>query len=300
LNLRRQFLFLLFGALVASLLAFGACSDDDDEDAGDGGDGEPSAEEIAEIEEIVAAILSADPTDPAQVDFWIEHMSDDVVQNFFGSTKEECAASPEDCIDDPTTENSFEGTTVTGDTAQTTAITEDGTFTFNLTAEGETWVVTEIRFGPAEVPEGVTGVNVQLNEYAFGFNASDIEDGNIAFPFENVGEEAHELVVLQTNEEFDVDAVIEAFSGQVEQEQSEEEASPAPGEEEEEGSPEDDLPPGIDNIYFGGIAGPGGRGIAVFEEPLAPGTYTMICVFPDPEGTTHAELGMVADFEVPE
>jgi hypothetical protein len=287
-------------ALVVALVAFVACNDDDDEEDGDGGDGEPSAEEIAEIDEIVTAILGTDPTDQAQVDFWLAHMSDDVVQGFFGTTKEECAANAEECIGDPTEANSTEGTTISGDTAQTTAITEDGPFTFHLSSQGDTWVVTEIRFGPAEVPEGVTGIDVELSEYAFGFNASQIEDGNIAFPFENVGEEAHELVVLQTNEEFDVNTVIEAFSGQVDQEQAEQAGSPTPeGEEEEEGSPEDDLPPGVDNIFFGGIAGPGGGGIAVFPEPLAPGTYTMICVFPDPEGTTHAELGMVSDFEVP-
>jgi hypothetical protein len=288
----------MLSALVAALFAFVACNDDDDEE-GDGGDGEPSAEEIAEIEEIVTAILSTDPTDQAQVDFWLAHMSDDLVQNFFGFTKDECAASAEECIGEPTEEASFEGTTVTGDTAQTTATTEDGPFTFRLTSEEDTWVVSEIRFGPAEVPEGVTGIDVELSEYAFGFNASEIEDGNIAFPFENVGEEAHELIVLQTNEEFDLNTVIAAFSGGDEGEDGgEEAASPSPSEE-EEGAPEEELPPGVDNIFFGGIAGPGGGGIAVFPEPLAPGTYTMICMFPDPEGTSHAELGMVSDFEVP-
>jgi hypothetical protein len=295
----RKYLWPLLAALMAvSLLAFTACSDDDDDS--DDGDA-ASAEEIAAVEEVVAAILATDPTDQSQVDFWLAHMSDEVLEGFFGTTRDDCAAEAEECIGEGAEAESFEGTSVTGDTARTTVTDADGgTFTLALALEEETWVISEIRFGPAEVPAGVTAIDVQLNEYAFGFNRSSIEDGNIAFPFENIGEEAHELVILQTNEDFDVNEVIAAYLGEEGEDGGEDPAaSPSADAEEEGGSPEDELPPGVDNLYFGGIAGPGGGGIAVFEEPLEPGTYTLICLFPDPEGTPHAELGMTADFEVP-
>jgi hypothetical protein len=141
-------------------------------------------------------------------------------------------------------------------------------------------MVNEIAFGPAELPEGVTAVDLELDEYKFVFDESEITDGNVGFPFENIGEEPHQIIVLKTNDEYELDATVEFFNS--------------------EAGGGDDLPAGVEKASFLGFALPGASGIAVNPEPLLAGDYAFICLIPDAEGTLHASLGMTKDFTVPE
>jgi hypothetical protein len=257
--------------LVALAGAFSACGDDD------GG----SEEDIAAVEEVVKALVETDPTDPDQVDFFIAHVTDEVMETFFGTTKKDCAAAPEDCIGEPTTVARFEGTTVSGSDATTTVYdSEEGVFTTLLVSEGDTWLLNEIRFGPAELPEGVTAVDLELADYEFIFDESKIVDGNIGFPFENTGEEPHQVLLAKVNDQYNLESAIEFWN------------SDAGGGE--------DLPPGVESMAFLGFAPPGISGVGVSEEPLEPGGYTFLCMIPNAEGTPHMELGMAAEFTVPE
>ncbi|MEO6196874.1 MAG: hypothetical protein ABIP58_02085 [Dehalococcoidia bacterium] len=270
---RKLWLFPLI-ALIALAGVSAACGDDDDDNAG-------SEEEIAAVEDLLTTILGTDPTDSDQVDFWLEHMTDEVIEGFFGTTRKECAANAEDCIGESTEGDRFEGTTVSGSDAQTTVYDAEGSaYTVDLVLEGEVWMVNEIAFGPAELPEGVTPVDLKLAEYNFVFDESKITDGNVGFPFENIGEEAHQIVVLKTNDAYDVDTTVEFFL--------------------DENTSEDDLPVGVDEVFFLAFAPPGASGIAVNQAPLEPGDYAFICILPDAEGTPHASLGMTKDFTVPE
>ena len=61
------------------------------------------------------------------------------------------------------------------------------------------------------MPEGVTLVHVDLNEFAFGFNTNDIEDGNVAFEASNVGTQEHELAVVAIPADADVEGLLEQF-----------------------------------------------------------------------------------------
>jgi hypothetical protein len=291
---RRNLWFVLLLAMMAAPVLVTACGDDDDDEGDAGG----NAEDIGAVEETLTRLLEADPTVQEDVDFWLAHVTDNALESFFGTTREECAANAEDCIGESTPVEGFEGTSVTDSQATTTVTDADGTvYTTDLVLEDGAWKLDEVRFGPAQIPAGVTAIDVEMNEYAFIFDSSAIVDGNVGFPFENVGQEPHELAILKTNEEFDLQTVIDSL-GDEGGDGEEEGASPSP-EGEEGGSPDDELPPGVDDIFFGGFAPPGASGNAVFEEPLEPGTYMMFCSVTNEDNVTHAELGMAQEFEVP-
>jgi len=268
---RRVFLLPLI-VLASLTVVFAACNDDDD-----GG----SEEDIAAIEETITSVFGTDPNDPEQVEYAMAHFTDEIMENFFGMTKEECAAAAEDCLGDPTVIERFEGTTASGGEGGTTVFDEEeSVYAIDVVEEKSEWLVSDIRFGPQELPEGVTAVDIQLAEYNFVFDESEITDGNVGFPFENIGEEPHEIVTLKVNEEFDPDAAIDFFAAQEN-----------PGEE---------LPPGVEAISFLGFAPPGARGIGYAGEPFEPGDYAFGCMIPDPEGTPHASNGMLSEFTVTE
>jgi hypothetical protein len=129
-----------------------------------------------------------------------------------------------------------------------------------------------------DVPEGTTLVHVDLNEFAFGFNRNDIGDGNVAFEASNVGEQTHELALVQLSGDITVEQTVEQFLAS--------ETGEVPG------------------VTFIGQteAEPGETSNLVLVEPLEPGRYAFICLFPDTnegeDGTPHAEKGMAEEFVV--
>ena len=143
-----------------------------------------------------------------------------------------------------------------------------------LAQDGDYWKVDQEIFMSAE-PEGDTAVvGVALgapdNECSIVPNtASVLETEVLIFHAVNGGVEAHELLVLQLPEGTDPMGLLD---GSVAFE---------------------------DVTFIGGVFGiaPGdSQDLALVN--LEPGTYTLICFFPSPEGASHAELGMVATFTV--
>ena len=269
---------LLLATLAASLMAFAACSDDDDEDEDGGGDTSPTpnAEEIAAIEQLVTDLVEGDPTQQADVDFFFERVTDDLLESFFQTTREECMANAEECIGEPGVVESVGSTTVSGGEASTDVTADFGNYTFVLVLDGEVWKVDQLNAISPEVPAGVTAVDLQLNEFAFGFNRSDIEDGNFAFAAENIGEQNHQVIVVGIDEGVVLDDALQ-YEG------------------------DGDIP-GLSEVAFTGPILPGEEYNVVFEEPLGPGRYALLCFFPDtddPEETPHVFKGMKAEFEVP-
>jgi hypothetical protein len=127
-----------------------------------------------------------------------------------------------------------------------------------------------VRLAP-EIPSGATEVDVLLDEYEFIFDPSTITAGDtVAFPVENIGEEAHEFVLFRLTTEAPLLELLES--------------------EEEE-------PEGIEFLAFA-EADPGESNVAVPSQPLAAGRYGVVCFFPAPDGTPHAFLGMTAEFNV--
>jgi hypothetical protein len=129
------------------------------------------------------------------------------------------------------------------------------------------------------IPEGVPVVDMTLQEYAFVYNPAAIQaaDGNFAFSVTNVGQEEHEIVLLELTTSAPLGDVVEAL------EQT--------GEEEED-------PEGVVFLEFMGFFEPGQMGTAIPSSPLAPGRYALVCFLEAPDGTPHVALGMISEFSV--
>lgn len=148
-------------------------------------------------------------------------------------------------------------------------------WTFQDTDDG--WVIAGSEPASRPIPPGVPTVDMTLQEYAFVYNEAAIQaaDGNFAFEVTNAGEEEHEIVVLGIDSDQSLQELLEA------------------------GDPEsEDLPEGLEFITFGGIFEPGETGTTVFDQPLGPGRYGLVCFIPSPEGVPHAFLGMISEFEI--
>ena len=83
---------------------------------------------------------------------------------------------------------------------------------FGLVIEEDAWKIESEEVLSPDVPEGVTLVHVDLNEFAFGVNTNDIGDGNVAFEAKNVGTQEHELAIVAIPADADVDALVGAVS----------------------------------------------------------------------------------------
>ena len=244
-----------------------------------GGGGEGSAEDREEVEQTVKELASYGAED---VDAFLEGVTDNFLESFAGFTREECKGNAQDCVGDPSETTSLANTKVLGDTATTEGTFSSGgeeggeeTFVLSLVREDGAWKLDELRSGPQEIPEGVKKVDLELNEFAFGFNASEITDGTFAFAAKNVGKQNHQVGVLKIPADLDIQEFIQS-------------------EEEEEIE-------GIEDVAFTLPFPPGDEANVVFDQPLEPGRYALLCFVPDsedPEGTPHAAKGMIAEFTI--
>jgi uncharacterized cupredoxin-like copper-binding protein len=140
--------------------------------------------------------------------------------------------------------------------------------------DGEYWKLDEEVILQPE-PEGDTAVvGVALgapdNEYSITPNADAVNPSPVLiFHATNGGQEAHELIVLRLPEGADPKGLLDGSLS-------------------------------FDQVQFiGGVfdLAPGdSQDLALVN--LDPGTYTLICFFPSPDGTPHAALGMIATFTV--
>ncbi len=270
---RNRWLILAIAALVGLLALAAACGDDDD--GGDAGK-TPGPEEIAEFEQVVTQMIETDPADEAAVDFFVGHVADEAFSYFGYENGEDCAADPEDCIGEPSEVVSVSGTEISGGEASTSATTAEGDIlNVKFVREDEVWKLSGFAFS-ADIPAGVTTVEVSGVEYGFDWDPADVGDGNVAFAFTNDGAEMHELAILGVSEDFDIEAVKEfAQSGDFESD-----------------------PPGTTGFVGFAMATPGLASNAVLEEPLAPGGYVFLCVLPTADGTPHVVVDMYSEFTV--
>ena len=179
---------------------------------------------------------------------------------------------------DPGTVRNFVNTNVSGDRATTQAEflfpeEEAEEPQLSLIREDDTWKLDGLTSPPQEIPEGVKEIDLELTEFAFVFDRSEVTDGNFAFVAKNVGEQNHQVGVLKVPADLDIQEFI----------QSEEEVE------------------GVEDIAFTLPLPPGDEHNVVFDQPLEPGRYAMFCFVPDkddPEKTPHALKGMFAEFTI--
>ena len=259
-NTLSRFRVAVLGLLLVPLGAI-ACGDDD----------EPSEEDLREVEEIAQTVFESDGSN---ADYVFEHVTDNIIETVFFSTREECIASPVECIGEPAAIVSISGTEIDGDSASTNVVADFlGPFRMDLVREDGTWKADALLADSDEVPEGATIVDLALAEFSFDFDPGQIPaGGNFAFRTDNVGAQTHEVVLVGIPEGATLEEALEAVASE-------------------------EAPPLGLKVFIR----PGQDDVDVAFEVLQPGKYALVCFFPDtddPEFTSHIDKGMLAEFEV--
>jgi hypothetical protein len=244
---------------VAVLVLAGACNDSDSE---------PSPEEVQEIEALITELFGATPED---AEFFLGHVTDNLLETVSFTTREECEADATSCIGEPTAVESVADVEIDGDTATANVTAEFGVVELGLVREDDQWKADSLQATSDEVPDGATSVDLGLAEFAFEVDQESIPaDGNFAFNVTNNGEQPHEVIVASIPADVPLQEALEATG---------------------EG------PPAGLKVFIQ----PDQQVDMAFAAPLAPGRYALVCFFPDvndPEMTPHAEKGMAAEFTI--
>lgn len=252
-------------ALVASIALVtataAACDDDDD----------PSDEDIRAVEETIRIGVESSP---AEVETLLARLTDNMLATTYFATREECLANAEECVGEPSTVESISDIEVDGDTATATVTWDFGTFIVGLVREDGIWRADTLKAASDDLPDGADAVDLELVDFAFGFDRGDIPaGGNFAFRVRNSGEQTHEVVLVAIPSGSSVEEAVEAVGSE-------------------------EMPPLGLKVYIR----PGQEDVhMVFEAPLEPGNYALVCFFPDttdPEFAAHVEKGMIAEFTV--
>lgn len=130
-------------------------------------------------------------------------------------------------------------------------------------------------------------VDIKAQEYAFVLGAAEAPT-DVAFTFDNIGKEQHELTLYKGPDGTDIETAKAAL-------------------ENVDGSEFDNIPDGyqVDHLSF---AEAGEKVGVTFAEELKPGTYFFACYIPEggfgeegpvnPAGKPHIQLGMFSTFTV--
>lgn len=250
-------------ALVGMLIAVGGAA------CGDGGDGKASAEEIAAVEDVINQLSNSTGENAEYV---FGHVTDNFLESVFFSSREDCQANAADCIGEPSPAQTFLNTEIAGDTATSTVTLDFGTVEIGLVRQDDVWMADSLQATSDEVPEGAASVDLGLSEFAFTLDDADIPaDGNFVFHATNNGAQAHEIIVAPIPADVPLEDTLEGIG--------------------------EDQPPAGLKIFIR----PGQELDMAFDAPLTPGRYALVCFFPDtsdPEGTPHAEKGMLGEFTI--
>lgn len=274
---RKLWLICLSLGLLASVMAFAACGGDDDATPTPAPTPDPA--QIAEIEDTFTKMLETDPASAADMDFFLGHITAEAVKYFGYATAEECRASAQDCVGDPTPVDSMSETTISGDNATSNANTADGRIRGVFVRQGDAWKLNGYAF-IAEVPSGATTVAVSAVEYGYDWDKTGLTAGEpIAFALKNDGQEAHMIALAAVEDNFDPQVMIDSLP----------DLGP------------NDNPAGVTEFLdpFTAVT-PGETGTVYLADGLKAGKYTFMCFVSNLEGKLHVELGMYSEFEVAE
>ena len=174
---------------------------------------------------------------------------------------------------------SVENVTETGETSATAEVTYQlahqlraGTWTFTQQdVGGETvWILDSETAMPAPVPDDATPVDVQIASNAYTLSTSSVAGNAVALTATNADSVDHELLVLRLADGMTTQDLLQSYGPT--------------------------LPEGIAFVGQVTIAA-GGEGTLVLTG-LQPGTYTIVCLLPDANGTPYLVNGMETTFAV--
>ena len=138
-------------------------------------------------------------------------------------------------------------------------------------AAGENqWRIVAERQLPVESPRGAETIDVRIAENAFALDRQTVSGPDVVLRGENAADMDHEILVLRYASGYTSTDLLRA-------------AGP-------------DLPAEV--TYIGEIPVRAGSTRDLVLVDLDPGTYTIVCLFPDPSGTPYLAYGMEATFTV--
>jgi uncharacterized protein (TIGR02246 family) len=237
-------------------------------------------DEVAAAEQTVRDVAAA--WNANDVEAFAALFTDDGLNSAFGdggnAPREEIVASLEGQIGDGAIEIREIAPELTDPGADVTVLWLSGhlleSYRFSLLLEDDAWKIDAQEELPVEVPVGAKVVNVDLTEFAFDFDTSQVtSDEVVIFEGHNAGTQPHHMVLAKIPEDANLDELLA----------SEEE------------------PPGVEDIGGGPPFAPGETSTIMLGAPLDAGRYLMVCFLPDetdPAETPHALKGMVTDFTV--
>jgi hypothetical protein len=237
--------------------------------------------ELTAVSEALAACLSAGESDTV-----IELASERYLGQLFGSSvplsTDDYLAITSELTPTPTRLITLEQVEQTDEGRATALVTQivgnqlmQAEWTFEQ-VEGErpsdrsAWKVMSERQLPVSAPGGAATLDVEIRDLTFRLDSSTVEGPDIVLRGENGSNEDHEMLVLRFADGFTTADLLRATGP--------------------------DLPTSV--TFVGELpVRAGGEGDLVLMD-LDPGVYTLVCLFPDPQGTPHLAQGMEATFTV--
>jgi uncharacterized cupredoxin-like copper-binding protein len=132
------------------------------------------------------------------------------------------------------------------------------------------WRLAGERHMPVSAPPGAAPINVEIGDRSFSLDESTVSGPDVVLSGRNGSDEDHEMLVLRLDPGYTTADLLRA-SGP-------------------------DLPREVTFIGAATVTA-GDEGDLVLVD-LNPGEYTLVCLFPDPEGIPHLAQGMEATFTV--
>jgi uncharacterized cupredoxin-like copper-binding protein len=240
------------------------------------------SEELTAVAESLAACLSAGDAETVT-----ELAAERYLGQLFGSSvpfsKDEYVAIASQLRPIPTRIMSVEDVTPSGDDRATAVVTQvvghqllRATWTFEPAPDGERrareskWRLAGERQMPVSAPPGAAPIDVEIGDRSFTLDTRTVSGPDVVLSGTNSSDEDHEMLVLRLASGYTTADLLRA-SGP-------------------------DLPREVTFIGAATVTA-GDEGDLVLVD-LDPGDYTLVCLFPDPEGIPHLAQGMEATFTV--
>ena len=240
------------------------------------------SEELTAVAESLAACLSAGDAETVT-----ELAAERYLGQLFGSSvpfsKDDYVAIASQLRPIPTRIMSVEDVTPSGDDRATAVVTQvvghqllRATWTFEPAPGGERrareskWRLAGERQMPVSAPPGAAPIDVEIGDRSFTLDKRKVSGPDVVLSGTNISDEDHEMLVLRLASGYTTADLLRA-SGP-------------------------DLPREVTFIGAATVTA-GDEGDLVLVD-LDPGQYTLVCLFPDPEGIPHLAQGMEATFTV--
>ena len=123
---------------------------------------------------------------------------------------------------------------------------------------------------PGVAPPDATAIDVEIGDRSFSLGETTVSGPDVVLSGTNISDEDHEMLVLRLASGYTTADLLRA-SGP-------------------------DLPQEVTFIGAATVTAGNERDLVLVD--LDPGEYTLVCLFPDPEGIPHLAQGMEATFTV--